>query len=175
MRAKTGRRTVLDDGTLRLEFLQTTAETDGSLLEMRATYAPHSPWPPAHHHPAQEERFQVTDGQLLFRIDGRHRRVTAGQEVVIATGAVHQVRNDTDAPAVAVWQTRPAGRTAEFLCAVHDARTNGALRDVARVVHTYGDVFRLDIRPRPVVGAAVAALASIADGVDRLMDRRTAT
>lgn len=171
----TARGTVLDDATLRLEFLQTADDTNGALHEMRATYGPRSPWPPAHHHPVQEERFQVTDGQLLFRIDGRHRRVTAGQEVVIAAGAVHQVRNDTDTPAVAVWQTRPAGRTAEFLCAVHHARTDGTLLDIARVVHTYRDVFRLDIRPRPVVDAAVTALASVADAVDRLTGPTAAT
>lgn len=153
---------VLDDGTLRLEFLRTAAETDGGLHEMRARYAPNSPWPPAHHHPSQEERFLVHEGQLEFRLDGIPRRIAAGQEVTVPAGVVHQVRNDADVPAVAIWQTRPAGRTGAFHHAIHEAQVHGTLLDVARVIDAYDDVFRLDVRPRPLVRRAVTALAHLA-------------
>lgn len=164
----TRRGLVLDDGTLRLEFLRTVAETGGELHEMRARYAPNSPWPPAHHHPAQEERFLVREGQLEFRLDGETRRVAAGQEVTVPAGVVHQARNDADVPAVAIWQTRPAGRTAAFYQAIHGAQVHGTLLDVARVVDAYDDVFRLDIRPRRIVRGAVTALACVA----RLVNNR---
>jgi quercetin dioxygenase-like cupin family protein len=164
----TQRGLVLDDGTLRLEFVRTVAETAGELHEMLARYAPRSPWPPAHHHPSQDERFLVTEGCLRFRLDGEARRVDAGDELVIPAGVVHQARNDADVPAVAVWQTRPAGRTAAFHCAIHEARTRGTLLDVARVIDAYSDVFRLNIRPRPLVRSAVWTLARVARLVDRL-------
>lgn len=159
---------VLDDGRLRVEYLQTTAETDGALHEMRARYAARSPWPPAHHHPAQDERFQVEQGRLHFRVDGRQHLVEAGGELIIPRGAVHQVRNAGEVAAVAVWQTRPALRTGEFLQAIHAARTGGNLLDVAATVRAFGDVFCLDVAPRPAVDAAIAALAAAA----RLLGRQ---
>lgn len=156
----TQRGLVLDDGTLRLEYVQTGDETDGALHEMLARYAPGSPWPPPHHHPRQEELFRVTQGRLQFRLDGEIREVGAGHEVTVPAGVVHQARNAADVPAVAVWQTRPAGRTGAFHHALHRARGN--VLDLARVVDAYDDVFRLDIRPRPVVNAVIWLLARVA-------------
>ena len=167
----TQRGLVLDDGTLRLEYVRTGDDTDGELHEMIARYAPGSPWPPAHHHPSQQELFRVTEGRLQFRLDGEHREVVAGEKVIIAASVVHQARNASDVPAVAGWQTRPAGRTGAFHQAIHDAQARRNFLDLARVVDAYGDVFRLDMRPRPVVNAVIWLLARVA-GVVRRRARR---
>jgi mannose-6-phosphate isomerase-like protein (cupin superfamily) len=136
--------TVLDSGTVRLEFTTTTPE----LHEMRATYAPGSPLPPAHLHPAQSERFAVHDGELLFLVDGVESRVGAGEVLEVPPGAVHQVRNPGDVPAVVTWQTRPALRTGEFHCAIAAARDSGDVARLLAVVEEYSDVFVL--APQPV-------------------------
>ena len=135
--------TVLDSGTVRLEFTTTTAE----LHEMRATYAPGSPFPPAHQHPAQTERFAVHEGTLLFLVDGVERTVGAGEVIEVSPGAVHQVRNPGELPAVATWQTRPALRTAEFHCAIAAARDSGDVGQLLGVVEEYSDVFVLAAQP----------------------------
>jgi mannose-6-phosphate isomerase-like protein (cupin superfamily) len=153
---------VIADESLRVEFTATAADTDGALHEMRATYAPGSPFPPAHFHPGQEERFVVEEGELLFDIDGVQRVVAAGQQTTVPRGAVHRVRNPAAVPAVACWQTRPALRTGEFLEQVAAARASGGLLDLAAVVDVFGDVYQLAVRPRPVGAAAVGLLARIA-------------
>lgn len=138
--------TVLDSGTVRLEFTTTTPE----LHEMRATYAPGSPLPPAHLHPAQTERSTVHEGELEFLVDGVQSTVAAGAEIEVPPGAVHQVRNPGEVPAVATWQTRPALRSADFHCAIAAARESGDVGRLLAVVEEYADVFVL--APQPVEG-----------------------
>ena len=138
--------TVLDSGTVRLEFTTTTPE----LHEMRATYAPGSPLPPAHLHPAQTERFTVHEGALLFLVDGVESTVGAGEVIEVPPGAVHQVRNPGEVPAVATWQTRPALRSGEFHCAIAAARESGDVGQLLATVEEYADVFVL--APQPVEG-----------------------
>jgi mannose-6-phosphate isomerase-like protein (cupin superfamily) len=140
--------TVIDDGSLRLEFLVTAATSDGALHEMRATYGPESPLAVAHLHPAQDERFEVLEGELLFVVDGHERRVGAGETIDVGRGSVHQVRNPGSVPAVAIWQTRPALRTGEFLEAAAAARQRGDLDALLGVVAAYADVFVLADQPR---------------------------
>ena len=139
--------TVLDDGALRLEFLVTGASSEGALHEMRAIYAPDSPLAIAHLHPAQDERFEVLEGELLFVVDGDERRVHAAETIHIPRGSVHQVRNPGAVPAIAVWQTRPALRTGEFLVAAAAARAGGDLDALLEVVAAYDDVFVLADQP----------------------------
>ena len=136
--------TVLDSGTVRLEFTTTTPE----LHEMRATYQPGSPLPPAHLHPAQTERFTVHEGALYFLVDGVESTVAAGEVIEVPPGAVHQVRNPGEVPAVATWQTRPALRSADFHCAIAAARESGDVGQLLGVVEEYSDVFVL--APQPV-------------------------
>ena len=141
--------TVLDTGAVRMEFAVTAADSDGALHEMRVTYAPGSPLPPAHLHPAQTERFEVHEGALVFVVDGVERVVPAGEAIDIAPGSVHQAHNPGDGPAVATWQTRPALRTGEFHVAIHEARQSGDVPRLLAVVEEYADVFRL--APQPAV------------------------
>ena len=143
----TGPGTVLDSGAVRMEFTATAADTGGELHEMRATYAPDSPLPPAHLHPSQRERFEVHSGALWFLVDGVARTVAAGEVLEVPAGAVHQVRNAGDEPAEVTWQTRPALRTGEFHCAIHAARASGDVPTLLGVVEEYADVFVLAPQP----------------------------
>ena len=145
--------TVLDSGKVRMEFTTTTPE----LHEMRVTYSPGSPVPPAHLHPVQRERFDVHEGALVFLVDGVERTVPAGESIDVPAGAVHQVHNPGEVPAVATWQTRPALRSAEFHCAIHEARDSGDVARLLAVVEEYSDVFVL--APQPAVDGEAASTA----------------
>jgi mannose-6-phosphate isomerase-like protein (cupin superfamily) len=134
---------LLDDGALRLQYTTTAAESGGRLHEMRATYAADSPWAPAHLHPRQDEHFRVVEGRLRFRVEGRERTLLAGESLDIPSGMVHQVRNEGDERAVAIWQTRPALRTAEFLEALAVARQERDLEGLFALADEFGDVFVL--------------------------------
>jgi quercetin dioxygenase-like cupin family protein len=134
---------VYDSDAVRLEMVRTGAETDGELHEMRATYAPGSPLPPAHLHPAQDEHFEVHEGEMTFVLEGEEHVVPAGASIEVPRGVVHQVRNAGDVPAVVTWQTRPALRTAEFHHDVHTAIDAEDWDGLQTALRTYRDVFRM--------------------------------
>ena len=90
------------------------------------------------------------EGSLEFLVDGVQSTVGAGEVIEVPPGAVHQVRNPGDVPAVATWQTRPALRSGEFHCAIAAARESGDVAQLLAVVEEYADVFVL--APQPVEG-----------------------
>ena len=96
----------------RLRLIQTAAETDGELLEMEATWEGGGDLPPAHHHPSQDERFEVLDGAVKTVIEGVERRYEAGETFEVPAETMHQMTGD--GAARVNWQVRPALRTAEF-------------------------------------------------------------
>jgi mannose-6-phosphate isomerase-like protein (cupin superfamily) len=83
---------VLDNGWTRMEFVVTAADSARELHEMRVTYAPNSPFPPPHLHPAQDEHFEILQGSVLFVVDGVERTLGTGEHIEIPRGTVHQPR-----------------------------------------------------------------------------------
>jgi len=136
----------LDNGSVVLKFMQTAAETAGAVHVQQARYAPHSEPPPYHCHPRQEERFQILEGALLFHISGEDRIARAGEEVGLARGVFHRAHNPHDAPALVIWETRPALRTAEFFYTMNRAargRARPRLVDAAAILAEYHEEIRL--------------------------------
>lgn len=143
----------LENGGVLMKFVQTSAETGGALHQQEARYPPHSKPPPSHRHPKQEERFVVIEGAVHFRVGGEQRVVTAGNEIGVPRGVFHRAHNPHDAPALVMWETRPALRTAEFFMAMARAglgRARPRLPDAAAILLEYGDVFELE-KPSPLI------------------------
>jgi mannose-6-phosphate isomerase-like protein (cupin superfamily) len=138
--------------TTRTWLLRGAADTNGGLFEQRVEYAPGSPFPPSHHHPARAELFEIEQGAMVYVVDGAERRVEAGETLELPAGVVHKARNaSTTAPAVIRWETRPALRSEAFLRTAADMGASGPL-ERALLAHEYRDVFRatglLGWRPR---------------------------
>lgn len=70
---------------------------------------------PAHHHPDQQERFQILDGEVRFVIDGVERVASAGDRVVADPGVEHSFDNVGDAEARLMVEVEPALDLQEFL------------------------------------------------------------
>src|SRR5688500_6442790 len=70
--------------------------------------------PPAHVHPAQDERFEILSGRLAVRLGGEERTLQAGDVLEIPRGTSHAMANAGDEPARARWETAPAGRTLDW-------------------------------------------------------------
>ncbi len=138
---------VLEHGKVRMEFVVTTAESDGELHQMRVTYQPHSDPPPSHIHPAQDESFEILDGEVEFTLDGVVQAHAAGASVEVPRGTVHELRNASDEPATVLWSTRPALRTGQFFMAMHDAAVAGDLDRLVAIIAEYDDVFCLADHP----------------------------
>jgi mannose-6-phosphate isomerase-like protein (cupin superfamily) len=136
----------LDNGGVLLKFVKTAAETGGALHVQEARYSPHSGPPPYHCHPRQEERFSIVEGAMHFHVAGDDRIVRAGEEASIGKGVFHRMDNPHDDPAVVIWETRPALRSAEFFYAMSRARGGRArprLVDALAILSEYREEIHL--------------------------------
>jgi quercetin dioxygenase-like cupin family protein len=95
--------------------LQTSCDTEGQLLEMESTFAPHSTEPIQHYHPKQHETFTVLEGSIRIRIDGKVKSLNAGETIEIPANTSHAMWNDSDTKAVVNWKVEPALSTEYFL------------------------------------------------------------
>lgn len=65
------------------------------------------------HTVSREEIFHLLIGELLITLDGRTERISAGDTVIVNSGATLAVQNPTDHTAVS-WVTTSVGLTAEL-------------------------------------------------------------
>ena len=93
----------------RITFRQTAAETGGELVAIDLQLPPNRRVPGGLHlHPLQEERFQVVEGTMRFRM-GRQRVVAGpGEVVVVPRGVKHDFANAADDEALVRVEVRPA-------------------------------------------------------------------
>src|SRR5688572_29448568 len=68
----------------------------GELLEVEAEWAPIEVKPFVHLHPKQDERFEVTAGELSVKIDGETHVAGPGEAIDVPRGAVHRMWNSSD-------------------------------------------------------------------------------
>jgi quercetin dioxygenase-like cupin family protein len=140
-------------------------------LVVEATYAGQGSPPPAHVHPAQDERFEVLEGSLSVRLRRSPvRELVAGEVLEIPRGTAHSMWNAGDDTVRVRWETRPAGRTEQWWAALDAARHEGErmppLPTLAALLTEYRDVFRL--------GAPQAIMRPLLRGL-AVLDRRHAT
>ncbi|MGH3036769.1 MAG: cupin domain-containing protein [Gaiellaceae bacterium] len=93
----------------RITFRATAAETNGELVAIDLELPPRGRVPgPLHLHPLQEERFEVVEGTMRFRL--RRERIVAGpgEVVVVPPRAPHDFANHGDRPALVRVEIRPA-------------------------------------------------------------------
>jgi quercetin dioxygenase-like cupin family protein len=98
-----------------IRFLQTSCDTEGQLLEMESTFAPHSLEPLQHYHPRQHETFKVLEGSLHVRINGKLRVLGTGETLEIPANTRHAMWNAAGTRTVVNWRVEPALSTEYFL------------------------------------------------------------
>jgi mannose-6-phosphate isomerase-like protein (cupin superfamily) len=153
----------------RITFLATSADTDGERLEIELELAPDGHVPGMHVHPHQEERFEVLEGTMCFRL-GR-RRITAGpgEVVVVPKGAAHKFSNGGDERAVARVTVTPALRMEELFetaCSLAEegkTTSKGMPKPIhlALFVHQFRDEVHAPFPPAWMQRASLAPLAAI--------------
>lgn len=134
------------------------------LLEAEVRYGVGGKLPPAHLHPAQDERFEVLEGSLRVVLDGEERTVAAGDTIEIPRGTGHRIGLAGTTPARATWQTRPALGTEQWWAAIAAARERHGgdppLPVMARLLRAHEAVFRLTL-PAVVQRPALRLLAAL--------------
>jgi quercetin dioxygenase-like cupin family protein len=93
----------------RITFRATSATTNGELVAIDLLLAPGGRVPGGRHvHPIQDERFEVIDGRMRFRL--RREKILAGpgDVVVVPPGVPHDFANAGDEEALIRVEVRPA-------------------------------------------------------------------
>jgi mannose-6-phosphate isomerase-like protein (cupin superfamily) len=153
-------------------------EHTAEALVVEGTWGPGGTPPPKHFHPAQDEHFEVLEGELHARVDGEERVLSAGDVLDVPRQTPHQIWNPGTEPARASWRTSPAGRTADWFADLAALRGSGRVGGngmpgplaFGAYLTEYRDVFRL-AGPQPLVLGALRLLGA----VGRLRGYRPAT
>jgi len=116
---------------------------DEQALVLEATYAGGSSPPPAHLHPAQDERFEVRAGEMYALVGGERRTIALGEVLEIPAGTVHQMWNEGDEQAVVLWRTAPPGRTLDWFRELAATLRGEGREDPSTLLGDYADVFVL--------------------------------
>jgi quercetin dioxygenase-like cupin family protein len=154
----------------KITFIQTSADTDGELLEIELELSADGAVPGAHIHPEQEERFEVIDGTMSFRMGLRKIVAGPGEVVTVPAGRVHAFKNAGDDTAKVRVQVRPALRMEQLfettVALAEDGRTTGKGMprplDLALFVREYRREVKAPFPPAPVVRTMLAPLAWMA-------------
>lgn len=153
-----------------IRFIQTGKDTNGSLLEMEATFNAHSKEPAPHYHPYQAEDFTIVKGALTVRINGSQKVFRQGERVHIPVNTVHSMWNDGDVITIVNWKVRPALNTDHLLETAaglaNDGKTNDAgmpgILQVSLMANKFSNVFRLAKPPYAVQKIVFTLLTPVA-------------
>jgi quercetin dioxygenase-like cupin family protein len=91
-----------------LIFHRTAQETRGESVLVETIVRPHGFVAAAHVHPFQTERFEILEGRLGFRIDGKEIEAGPGDAAVVPPGTPHRFWNAGDEEARFQCEIRPA-------------------------------------------------------------------
>jgi mannose-6-phosphate isomerase-like protein (cupin superfamily) len=92
----------------RITFLRTAADTHGEQLAIELELAPDGKVPGMHVHPRQQERFEVLEGRMTFRMGAKKITAGPGDVVVVPAGKAHKFANGGDTKAVCRVEITPA-------------------------------------------------------------------
>ncbi|WP_324672090.1 cupin domain-containing protein [Hymenobacter sp. GOD-10R] len=141
----------------RIRFVALAEASAGAELVLESTFRGRGLEPPAHFHPEQDEFFEVLQGELQVRLDGKLRVLHQGTTLRINRGQVHSMWNVAEQPAVVRWAVRPALNTETFMeelfAASQNERGMPTPQQVGQLLHQFGREFRL--APPPAVAAPV--------------------
>lgn len=140
------------------------------LLRIESLNPPSAEREPVHVHPRQTSGCEVTSGSLVFEVDGRERRLSAGDSIVIPPDTPHRFWNDGAEAASSVQFFEPALQTAAFfetffaLAAADELDSKGMPRplQLALLVPEFGDEIRPVSPPWPILRGLAFILAPIA-------------
>lgn len=89
------------------EYLETSKDTGGQRVVMKATIKSKGQLVPKHYHVLQDESFEIISGQLTVWFDGKTTLYSAGQNVMLPKNVPHNHFNDSDEPVVYIHRVTP--------------------------------------------------------------------
>jgi quercetin dioxygenase-like cupin family protein len=98
----------------RIVFRKRAVDTGGELLELNLYMAPGGFLAAPHIHPNQEERFEISGAEVMFRIGGKEQLHQPGDIVTVPAGTPHTWWNPSDREVATLIQFRPGLDTETF-------------------------------------------------------------
>ena len=139
----------------RLVFTATSAETGGEYVRFECFVEPSGFVAAAHLHPLQEELFEIVEGSVTFKVNGKELPTQPGDRVLVPARTPHQFWNAGEATARFVCEVRPALQFEQLIetmfSLAEDGKVNkkgmpNPLRLAVIARHHFGDV-RLPFPP----------------------------
>jgi len=135
----------------KMQFLITSAESNGEVLKVKIWNPPGISMPPERLHPLQTDSMEVIQGRMRVKIDGREQVLSAGQKIVAPKNTPHQAWVDGDTELIVIHELRPALNTEAFfetkiaLASQGKSDANGVpknfLQFAAILNENYGEIF----------------------------------
>jgi quercetin dioxygenase-like cupin family protein len=119
--------TVIAGPHTRIEFEQTSANTNGALLSFKETYEVDTQRVPMHIHATQTERFTVLSGTLGVRVGLVTRTLGPGDVAEVPAGTPHTLWNAGDQACVHRVEMMPALAMEDFFHAVVTLEAEGGV------------------------------------------------
>ena len=144
-------------------------DTGGRYLHSEMRVRPGGAVSVAHVHPEISERFEVVEGELTMRVDGRERRLGPGDRITVEPGQVHHYRNASDADCVFRCEVWPAARFEAMILTLFGLAGEGLTNDegvpsllqMAVILHEFDDTMRVAGPPRWLQRLVLPPLAAI--------------
>jgi quercetin dioxygenase-like cupin family protein len=154
----------------RFIFRKTAADTNGEYLEFDLELQPDGKVPGKHVHPQQEERFEVLDGTMKFKLGRKTIVAKAGDIVTVPAGKAHRFQNGGVTTAHVRVTVTPALKMEELFETVCELAADGRTLasgmpkplDLALFVSQYRDEVQAPFPPAALQRASLAPLATIA-------------
>jgi mannose-6-phosphate isomerase-like protein (cupin superfamily) len=164
----------------RIIFRKTAADTGGELLEIDLELAPDGHVPGTHVHPVQEERFEVLEGTMRFKVGRKTVVARAGDMVTVPARTPHRFENGGEKTARVRVQVRPALKMEQLFETAAELAQEGRTTskgmpkplDLALFVREYAQEVQGAFPPAWVQQATLAPLAWV--GRKRGLARRYA-
>jgi quercetin dioxygenase-like cupin family protein len=103
----------------RIVIQKSGAETGGACLGFDFYAAPGGGVPFEHYHAKQSEYFRMVEGELTLRVDGETRLLRAGDEMTLAPGTRHSIKNEGDVEAHCYVEYHPALKSEWWFRIIH--------------------------------------------------------
>jgi quercetin dioxygenase-like cupin family protein len=161
-----------------LIFHRTAEETGGDSVLIETIVRPHGFVAAAHVHPYQTERFEVLEGRLGLRVDGKELEAGPGEVAVVPPGTPHRFWNAGEEEARFFAEVRPALQFESLIETMFTLAAQGKTNrkgmpnpfQLAVVARAHFDTVRL---PFPPVALQRAGLA-LGAPIGRLLGYRSA-
>jgi mannose-6-phosphate isomerase-like protein (cupin superfamily) len=151
-----------------IEFVETTADSDGERVVIEIFYEGTGIMPPTHFHPNQDEFFEILEGEVIGVVDGEQVRLGPGDTLSIPAGTAHQMW--CEQPTKQRWTTTPALKTERFFETMWGLQQDGktgdgpmpSLPQTALTLRGFSEEFRLSSPPGPLQDLLTMPLAALA-------------